>query len=168
MNNEVQVFRDDENLKRLNSSADRLLMPHVSEKVWQEVLDSAIRENQEYIPPYKSRGSMYIRPLLFGSGPILGVAPSNEYTFACMVSPIGNYYKSASNGIKAYVQTDFDRVAPKGTGRAKAAANYVADLLPTKNAKEKGCSASLYLDPKENKYIEEFGTSNFATITKGQ
>jgi len=74
----------------MNLSAERLCMPLVPQDKWQEVLDTTIRENQEFIPPYKSRGSLYVRPLLFGSGPILGVAPTNEYIFACMVSPIGN------------------------------------------------------------------------------
>ena len=126
----------------------------------------AVRANAEYVPPYGSGGSMYIRPFLVGSGPILGLQPCNEFQLMVSVTPVGNYFgKGGLKGIHANVMVDFDRAAPHGTGDVKAGGNYAADLLPLKQAKEEGFGTTLYLDCKERKYIEEFSVSNFLGIS---
>ncbi|MHA2012133.1 MAG: branched-chain-amino-acid transaminase, partial [Candidatus Helarchaeota archaeon] len=122
--------------------------------------------NKDYIPPYK-KGSLYIRPILFGSGAILGVAPSPEYTFIVFVVPVGPYYKEGFNPIKLEIIKNYHRAAPKGTGAAKAIGNYAGSLVPGKLTKSKGFAQEVYLDAKNEKYIEEVGTANFFCVVDG-
>eukprot|EP00178_Gracilaria_changii_P016220 TRINITY_DN45_c0_g1_i2.p2 TRINITY_DN45_c0_g1~~TRINITY_DN45_c0_g1_i2.p2 ORF type:complete len:393 (+),score=64.64 TRINITY_DN45_c0_g1_i2:956-2134(+) len=157
----VRIFRADENAKRLHASAERLVIPPVPEELFLHVVHMAIRENIEYVPPYGSGGSLYIRPLLYGSGAKIGVQSSDEFTFLVMVVPVGDYYKGGLSPVTAFVIEKFDRAAPNGVGHVKVAGNYAADLLPSTMSKEAGYPISLYLDAQNHQTIEEFGTSNF-------
>lgn len=130
-----------------------------------EAVNEAVRDNIEYVPPYGSGGSLYIRPLLFGSGPRIGVQPADEYTFICLVIPVGDYYKGGlSKPVNALIIEDYDRAAPQGVGNVKVAGNYAADLLPNTLCKKKGFPVGLYLDARTQTTIEEFSTSNFVGI----
>jgi branched-chain amino acid aminotransferase len=125
----------------------------------------AVRENLEYLPPYGTGASLYVRPLLVGTQPIIGVKPSETYTFIVFVTPVGPYYKEGFFPVEALVVDQFDRAAARGTGRTKVAGNYAASLIPGIQANKKGYPIVLYTDPVEHKYVDEFGTSNFIGIT---
>ena len=123
-------------------------------------------DNIEYVPPYGSGGSLYIRPLYIGVGPQIGVAPASDYELLIMVMPVGPYYKGGMKPVRAMVIEDYDRAAPLGTGTIKLGGNYGASLKPAKLAKEKGFPIPLFMDPKTHEYVDELGTSNFFGITK--
>jgi branched-chain amino acid aminotransferase len=126
---------------------------------------AVVRDNIEYVPPYGSGGALYIRPLLFGSGPRIGVQPADEYTFLILVIPVGDYYKGGlASPVNALLIEDFDRAAPRGVGSVKVAGNYAADLLPNMISKSKGFPIGLYLDAETQTVVEEFSTSNFVGI----
>ena len=164
----VKVFSDRLNWERLTYSCSRIRMPPVSWDMWKDAVDELIRQNVSYIPPYGTDGALYIRPFIIGSGPQLGVAPSGEYTFVAVCSPVGSYYRTKKlTSLKAFIPTESDRTAPLGIGDAKAAANYAADLDSLMSAKEQGFPICLYLDPIEGRYVTEFNTSNFIAIQKG-
>ena len=139
-------------------------MAEVPEELFVEAVKRAVTENADYIPPYESGGALYIRPLLIGSGPRIGIQPADEYTFIVLVIPVGNYYKGGLKPVDAVIIDGYDRCAPGGTGDVKVAGNYAASLEPGKIAKDKGFPINLYLDAREHKYIDEFGTSNFIAI----
>jgi branched-chain amino acid aminotransferase len=160
----IRIFRADENSKRINSSARRTLMPEISEQMFIEAVSTAVKENIDFVPPYESGGALYIRPLLVGTGARIGVQPADEYVFIVMVIPVGNYYKGGLKPVPAIIIDGFDRTAPGGTGSVKVAGNYAASLKPSKLAKEKGFPINLYLDSREHRFIDEFGTSNFIAI----
>ena len=162
----VRAFRPDENGKRLNSSARRLLMPEFPVEKFVEAVKTVVADNAEYVPPYGTGGSLYIRPVMFGTTPQIGVAPSKEYELVIMVMPVGAYYKGGIKPVDALVARDFDRAAPLGTGNIKAAGNYAASLLSSKHAHDNNCAVALFLDPATRTYIDEFGTSNFLAIDK--
>lgn len=166
MDGKVRVFRDIENAKRLNTSAKYACMPEFPEEKFLDAVTKIVKENIEYIPPYSSNGSLYIRPVMFGSGPVIGIAPADTYKFIILVTPVGPYYKNGFKGVDAMIFENYDRAAPNGSGRYKLAGNYAAGMTAGKLAKEKGCPMVLYLDPKEHKYFDEFGSSNFFAITK--
>merc|ERR1719191_2708968 len=132
------------NAMRMQKGANALLMPEVPKEMFVEGVTEAIKRNVEFVPPYGNRASMYIRPLLFASGQMLGLAPlASEYTFFVTVMPAGSYFGKGAGevGVKALVSHDHDRAAPKGTGGIKAAGNYAADLFPVHFAKGKGYDA---------------------------
>jgi len=161
----VHIFRPDENAKRLESSCERLMMPPLPSHLFLEACNAVVRENISYVPPYGSNGALYLRPLLFGTGPRIGLQPADEYTFILMVIPVGDYYKGGlSQPVNAIVVDDYDRAAPRGVGHVKVAGNYAADLLPNITNKKKGYPISLYLDAATQSTVEEFSTSNFAAI----
>lgn len=163
----VVLFRPDRNGDRLRRSADRLCMEAPSIELFTQACRMAVAENREFVPPYGTGASMYLRPLLIGTEPTIGIKPSATYTFIVMVTPVGPYYKDGFSPVEALVMEDFDRAAPKGTGRAKMAGNYAASLKPGLEAKKKGYPIVLFTDPKENRFVDEFGTSNFIGITAG-
>lgn len=164
----VRIFSDRLNWERLAHSCSRLRMPPVPWELWKDAIDELVRKNVSYIPPYGSDGALYIRPFIIGSGAQLGVAPSQEYTFGAVCSPVGSYYRTNKlTSLRAFIPTESDRTAPLGIGDAKAAANYAADLDSLMSAKEKGYPICLYLDPIEGRYVTEFNTSNFIAIQKG-
>ncbi|CAM9492599.1 unnamed protein product [Discosporangium mesarthrocarpum] len=161
----VRIFRPYENAKRIESSATRILMEPPPADLFVEACKRVVRANMEFVPPYGSGGSLYLRPLLFGSGARIGLQPSDEYTLLVMAIPVGNYYKGGMKPTTAVVIEDYDRAAPKGVGSAKVAGNYAADMLPNILAKKAGYPIGLYLDAKTNTMVEEFSTSNFFGIT---
>jgi len=162
----IRVCNLDENSARMNTGAARLVMAPVPKKMFNDAIDWAVRANAEYVPPYGTGGSLYIRPFLLGSGPILGLQPCPEFQFMVSVTPVGNYFgKGGVQGVEAVICKDYDRAAPRGTGDVKAGGNYAADLLPLKLAKAEGFGTTLYLDAKEQKYVEEFSVSNFLGIS---
>lgn len=164
-NGSIHIFRPQENARRLARTAERIMMAKVSEELFLDALTRVVAANREWIPPVSSGGSLYIRPLLFGSGAEIGLGPAKEYTFIILVTPVGNYYKEGIKAIPALVSEEFDRSAPYGTGHVKVAGNYGASLYPGKIARDQGFPIVLYLDSSERKYIDEFGTSNFIGIT---
>uniref|UniRef100_A0A7S4DST9 Branched-chain-amino-acid transaminase n=1 Tax=Lotharella globosa TaxID=91324 RepID=A0A7S4DST9_9EUKA len=160
----VRVFNSDMNHERMANGANRLGMPEVPLSLFTEGVDAVVSKNLGYVPPYGKGGSLYLRPLLFGQGPQLGLGTAPEYTFAVMCAPVGAYYKSGLKAVKSLVIDEYDRAAPYGVGNVKCPGNYAADVRPAKEAAEKGYPIALYLDAKERKYIEEFSTSNFVAI----
>jgi len=161
----VNIFRPDENAKRMRNSCERTLMAPMPTEVFLDACKEVVRDNIEFVPPYGSGGSMYIRPLLFGSGPRIGLQPSEEYTFLILVMPVGDYYEGGlSAPVDGLLIEDYDRAAPRGVGNVKVAGNYAADLLPNMLAKKKGYPIGLYLDAGSQSMVEEFSTSNFVGI----
>lgn len=162
----VSLFRPEENAKRMATTARRTCMAEVPEALFVEACRRVIKANLEFVPPYGTGGSLYVRPLLIGSGAQIGVAPADEYTFIVLVTPVGPYYKGGLQAVKALVLDDYDRAAPQGTGHVKVAGNYAVSLYPHMQAQKAGYPVELYLDAKEHKWIDEFSTSNFLAITK--
>lgn len=163
--NEVYIFRPEENAARMQASCRRVKMPELPTDMFVDAVKRVVRDNMEYVPPYGSGGALYIRPLLFGSGPRIGLQPAAEYTFLILVIPVGDYYKGGlAAPVNALLIDDFDRAAPRGVGAVKVAGNYAADLLPNMLSKQKGFPIGLYLDAKTQTTIEEFSTSNFVGI----
>lgn len=161
----VFIFRPDENAKRLRTSCERLMMPPPPDEVFLSAVNDIVRDNIAYVPPYGSNGALYLRPLLFGSGPRIGLQPADEYTLIIMVLPVADYYEGGlSSPVDALIIEDFDRAAPLGVGHVKVAGNYAADLLPNMQTKNKGYPIGLYLDAATHTTIEEFSTSNFVGI----
>lgn len=147
------------------SSCERTMMPILPENKFVEACRTIVKDNIEYVPPYGSGGALYIRPLLFGSGPKIGLQPADEYTFLILVIPVGDYYKGGlAAPVDGLLIEDFDRAAPRGVGNVKVAGNYAADLLPNMKGKKKGYPIGLYLDAQTQSKIEEFSTSNFVGI----
>ncbi len=162
----VSLFRPEENAKRMQVTARRTCMAEVPTEMFVDACQRVVKANLEFVPPYGTGGSLYVRPLLFGSGAQIGVAPADEYTFLVLVTPVGAYYKGGLQAVKAMVQDEYDRAAPRGTGHIKVGGNYAAGLYPHLEAKKAGYPVELYLDAREHKWIEEFSTSNFLAITK--
>lgn len=162
----IQLFRPDKNAERLQKTADRLLMPKVPTDKFVEAAKDVVKANADYVPPYGTGGTLYLRPLLIGVGDIIGVKPAEEYIFTIFAMPVGNYFKGGLAPTNFIVSEEFDRAAPHGTGAAKVGGNYAASLLPGKKAKTSGFSDVIYLDPATHTKIEEVGSANFFGITK--
>lgn len=142
------------------------MMPPLPHDLFLKAVNTVVRDNIAYVPPYGSNGALYIRPLLFGSGPRIGLQPADEYTFLIMVLPVADYYEGGlSSPVDALIIEEFDRAAPRGVGSVKVAGNYAADLLPNMQTKKKGYPIGLYLDAATQATIEEFSTSNFVAIS---
>jgi branched-chain amino acid aminotransferase len=125
-----------------------------------------VKDNIEYVPPYGSQGSLYLRPVVLGMEPLIGLAPSKVTVFYVFVMPVGNYYTGGiGKPIKSIIQHGFNRAAPYGTGHVKVGGNYAPCFGPTADAKKKGYTITLFLDSKQERFIEEFATSNFAALT---
>jgi len=163
----VRVFNSRANAARLRSGCERLQMPVVSPEMFDDAVDRVIKDNLDFVPPYGSGGSMYLRPFLFGHGGKLGLGPAPSYSFCIVGSPVGAYYKGGLQAIDGRVVEAYDRAAPRGVGNIKCAGNYAPDVQPSSAAKAAGFPICLYLDAKENAYVEEFSTSNFIGITQG-
>lgn len=160
----VRLFRWEENAKRLISSAEGIKMAAVPVELFREALFKVIHLNKSFIPSYGSGASLYIRPLIYGSGPEVGVRPSSEYTFIIFVTPVGPYFKGGVTPINVMICRDFDRAAPLGTGTFKVGGNYAASLRAVLAAHEKGYANTIFLDAREKKYIDECGPANFFGI----
>ena len=162
----IRIFRPEENGKRLNRSAAHLLMPEFPLEKFVEAVKTVVRDNADFVPPYGTGGALYIRPVMFGTSPQIGVGASLEYELIILVVPVGAYYKGGIKPVDAMISKDYDRAAPHGTGHIKMAGNYAASLISGKQAKERGCAVALFLDPATHTFVDEFGTSNFLAITK--
>ena len=162
--NKVRIFRWDENAKRLKRSADGLHMSPVPDSLFKEMVIKAIKLNEKHIPPYGTGASLYIRPLLFGSGAEVGVRPASEYLFVVFVTPVGPYFKGGIKPVKIAIVRDSDRAAPLGTGSIKVGGNYASSMKGIIKAHDTGYAAPMYLDCREKKYIDEIGAANFFAI----
>lgn len=160
----INLFRPDENSKRMNRSAYRLRMPEVPEDFFLDAVKQVVKANQEYVPPYGSGATLYIRPLLIGVGENIGVSPAPEYIFTVFCMPVGPYFKGGLTPTN-FIVSDYDRAAPNGTGAAKVGGNYAASLLPGYEAHQRKFSDCIYLDPETHTKIEEVGSANFFGIT---
>lgn len=162
---DINLFRVQDNAKRMNESAKRLLMPQIPIDMFTDAIKQVVKANADFVPPYESKATLYIRPMLIGVGDIIGLQPAKEYIFSVFCFPVGNYFK---NGLKPsnFTVSPFDRAAPNGTGGNKVGGNYAASLLPAKLAKEQNFSDCIYLDPQTHTKIEEVGAANFFAITK--
>ena len=160
----VRVFRWEENCKRMQNSAKGIMMAKVTEDVFKEAMFKVVNLNKKYIPPYGTGASLYIRPLLFGSGPQVGVKPALEYLFIIFVSPVGPYFKEGFKPVDIQMVKDTDRAAPQGTGHIKVGGNYAASLVSLDRAHKEGYASALYLDAKEKQFIDECGPANFFGI----
>ncbi len=160
----VRVFRWKDNARRICSSAEGIRMAEVPEPIFKNAIWNAIKLNRTYIPPYGSGASLYIRPLLFGSGAEVGVKPANEYLFLVFVTPVGPYFKEGIKPVEMMICRDCDRAAPLGTGHIKVGGNYAASLTAIEKAHSKGYANVVFLDAKEKKYIDECGPANFFGI----
>ncbi|HEQ3004330.1 TPA: branched-chain amino acid aminotransferase [Streptococcus pyogenes] len=161
----IQLFRPDRNAVRLQATADRLLMPQVSTEQFIDAAKQVVKANEDFVPPYGTGATLYLRPLLIGVGDIIGVKPAEEYIFTIFAMPVGNYFKGGLAPTNFIVSEAFDRAAPYGTGAAKVGGNYAGSLLPGKAAKSAGFSDVIYLDPAIHTKIEEVGAANFFGIT---
>jgi len=164
----IRIFRLDENARRIRESAKGILMEPVPEEIFREMVLKVVKLNERFVPPYGSGASLYIRPIELGMTANVGVKPSKEYVFMILVSPVGPYFKEGFNPTNICIMREFDRVAPKGTGRWKVGGNYAASLEAGERAHKLGYSAVLYLDPKEKKYLDECGPANFFAIKDGK
>jgi branched-chain amino acid aminotransferase len=162
----VAVFRPDENAKRIIETAKRVVMEPPTMEMFIEAVKKTVSLNIGWVPPYGTGASFYIRPLLIGTTPQIGIAPSKEYLLLSMGMPVGPYYKDGFFPVKACVQETYDRAAPKGVGNVKVAGNYAAGMLGDIEVKHNGYSVCLYLDSAQHRFIDEFGTSNFFGITE--
>ncbi|AND79441.1 branched-chain amino acid aminotransferase [Streptococcus pantholopis] len=163
---DIQLFRPDQNAERLQKTADRLLMPQVPTEKFIEACKAVVKANAEYVPPYGTGATLYLRPLLIGVGDSISVKPAEEYIFTVFAMPVGNYFKGGLTPTNFIVAEDFDRAAPYGTGAAKVGGNYAASLLPGDKAHIAGFSDVIYLDPATHTKIEEVGSANFFGISR--
>ncbi|MFI3330813.1 MAG: branched-chain amino acid aminotransferase [Rikenellaceae bacterium] len=163
----IRLFRVNENAKRMQASGAYLGMQAPSVELFTEMVEKVVLANADFIPPYGTGASLYIRPVLVGSGPQVGVKPADEFLFMIFVTPVGPYFKTGFNPIDVIVDRDHDRAAPLGTGHVKAGGNYAASLISGEEAHQKGYPSVLYLDSKEKKYIDECGAANFFAIREG-
>ena len=160
----VRLFRWKDNAKRMRNSADGIMMAEVPTDVFKEAIFKVIALNAKYIPPYGTGATLYLRPLLIGSGPQVGVKPADEYMFMVFVGPVGPYFKEGFKPVSIEVVRDFDRAAPLGTGHIKVGGNYAASMRSADRAHKDGFASVLFLDAKEKKYIDEAGPANFFGI----
>ena len=161
----VVCFRPDLNASRLADSASRLEMPVFPEDRFVDAIAKVVEANIDYVPPYGSGATLYIRPYMFGSDAIIGVKPANEYQFRVFTTPVGPYFKGGAKPITIRV-SDFDRAAPHGTGHIKAGLNYAMSLHAIVDAHQKGFDENVYLDAASRTMIEETGGANLIFITK--
>ena len=161
----IVVFRPDMNAKRLQDSCKGLVMPEVPEEVFLEAIDELVKANAAYVPPYGTGASLYIRPFVFGSNAVIGVAPATEYQFRVFCTPVGPYFKGGVKPLTIRI-SDFDRAAPHGTGNIKAGLNYAMSLKNIFDAHKEGYDENMYLDPQTRRKVEETGGANFLFVTK--
>ena len=160
----IRVFRMEENAKRMQRSSEGIMMAEVPTDLFTAAVRKVIKLNEAYVPPFESGASLYIRPLLIGTGPQIGVKPADEYLFMVMVMPVGPYFKEGFKPTDLVIYREYDRAAPLGTGKIKVGGNYAASLVAGDRAHKNGFSAVLYLDAREKKYIDECGPANFFAV----
>lgn len=162
----IVLFRPDQNAKRMKMGSERMCMPSPSIEQFVDAVKKTVLANKRWIPPH-GKGSLYIRPLLIGTGPILGVAPAPEYTFVVYACPVGNYFKEGTAPLNLFVEDEFDRASQGGAGGIKTICNYAPALKPLLRAKSSGFSDVLYLDSVHHKYVEEVSACNVFIVKDG-
>ena len=163
-NGNIQLFRVDENAKRMNKSLNQLIMPEIPEEKFIKACIEVVKANKDYVPPYESGATLYIRPFVIGVGDNIGVKPADEYIFSVFCTPVGAYFKDGLSPVN-FMIADYDRAAPRGTGGIKVGGNYAASLKSHLIAVERNFADCIYLDPATNTKIEEVGAANFFGIT---
>lgn len=160
----INLFRPDQNAKRMQNTCDRLLMPQVPTELFIRACKEVVKANDRWVAPYSTGATLYLRPFVIGVGENIGVRPAPEYIFSVFCCPVGAYFKG---GMKPsnFLVTGYDRAAPHGTGGVKIGGNYAASLLPHELAAERKFADAIYLDPKTHTKIEEVGAANFFGIT---
>lgn len=161
----VVCFRPDLNAERMEQSAERLQMPVFPKERFLEAVRQVVKANIDWVPPYGSGASLYIRPFMFGTNPVMGVKPADEYQFRIIVSPVGPYFKGGAKPLTLRVP-DFDRAAPKGTGHVKAGLNYAMSMYAIVDAHNQGYNENMYLDSATRTNVEETGGANIIFVTK--
>lgn len=161
----IVMFRPDLNARRMHDSCKRLEMPTFPEDKFVQAVADTVRANAAWVPPFGSGATLYIRPYMFGSNPVIGVKPADEYQFRVFTTPVGPYFKGGAKPLTIKV-SDFDRAAPNGTGHIKAGLNYAMSLHAIVTAHEEGYAENMYLDPATRTKVEETGGANFLFVTK--
>lgn len=161
----IVTFRPDLNAQRMVDSAERLEMPPFPVERFLEAIDEVVKANADWVPPYGSGATLYIRPYMFASSPVIGVKPAEEYQFRAFVTPVGPYFKGGMKPLTLCV-SDFDRAAPNGTGHVKAGLNYAMSLHANVTAHAAGYDENVFLDPATRTYVEETGGANFIFVDK--
>ncbi len=161
----IVTFRPDLNAERLVNSAKRLEIPAFPEERFLDALDKTVLANADFVPPYGSGATLYVRPFIFGSSAVIGVSPAEEYQFRMFTTPVGPYFKGGAKPITIKV-SDFDRAAPHGTGHIKAGLNYAMSLHAIVSAHHEGFDENMYLDAATRTKVEETGGANFLFVTK--
>ena len=161
----IVTFRPDLNAERLEASAARLEMPIFPKERFIEAVVETVKANSAYVPPYGSGATLYLRPYMFGSNPVIGVKPATEYQFRIFCTPVGPYFKGGVKPLTLRV-CDFDRAAPNGTGHIKAGLNYAMSMHAIVDAHNQGYDENMYLDAKTRTKVEETGGANFLFVTK--
>ena len=162
----IVMFRIRRNAKRMAWSTERLCIPKMDPGFFVEAVTKTVKDNLDYVPPY-GKGSLYVRPIVWGTSPAIGVKAALDYTFVVFVSPVGSYFKGANEMLNLKVETDYHRAAAKGIGNAKAIGNYSASLYPLTQAKEEGYDEVIYLDSVEGRKVEEVGSANLFLCKDG-
>lgn len=161
----IVIFRPDLNGERMENSAKRLEMPVFPKERFVEAVRQTVKANAAYVPPYGTGATLYVRPYMFGSSPVIGVKPAQEYQFRVFVTPVGPYFKGGVKPLSICV-SDYDRAAPQGTGHIKAGLNYAMSLHAIVSAHENGFDENMYLDAATRTKVEETGGANFIFVTK--
>lgn len=160
----IRLFRPYENAKRMYRTAEGIMMAPVPEELFVKACIEVVKRNERFVPPAGSGASLYLRPLLIGTGPEVGVKPADEYLFVIFAGPVGPYFKEGFKPVKFQIVEDYDRAAPLGTGTFKVGGNYAASLKSGQRAHDEGFSNCIYLDAVHKKYIDEAGAANFFGI----
>lgn len=159
------TFRPDLNAERMYDTALRLEMPPFEKDRFIDAIEKVVKANEEWVPPYGSGATLYIRPFMFGINPVIGVKPAEDYMFRVFCTPVGPYFKGGAKPIVVKI-SDFDRAAPHGTGHIKAGLNYAMSLHPIMEAHRQGFAENMYLDPGTRSKVEETGGANILFVTK--
>ena len=163
---DVVIFRVEENARRMIRSCERVHMASMPEDKFIDAVFRVINANRRFVPPYGTGASLYVRPLVIGTGPQIGVKPAREYMFLILVTPVGPYFKTGFKPVALMIEDEYDRAAPCGVGHVKVGGNYAAGLHPSLLARRQGYADALFLDAQEKKYIDECAPANFYGITK--
>ena len=161
----IVVFRPDLNAERMEQSAARLEMPIFPKDRFLDAIEKVVAANEDFVPPYGSGATLYLRPYMFGINPVIGVKPADDYQFRVFATPVGPYFKGGVKPLTIKI-SDFDRAAPCGTGNIKAGLNYAMSLHAIVTAHKEGFDENMYLDPKTRTKVEETGGANFLFVTK--
>lgn len=161
----IQLFRPDQNAARMQNSCKRIVMPEFPTERFIDACKQVVKANIDWVPPYGSGATLYLRPFIIGVGENIGVKPAPEYIFSVFCIPVGPYFKGGMKPVN-FMVSDYDRAAPQGTGAAKVGGNYAGSIMPHELAVKKGYADCIYLDPLTHTKIEEVGAANFFGITK--